>query len=177
MKKNIFIALVAFVFSSLSVFAQSEKEYSMVISLQNGTTVTLGHNDVKNITFTGDNVAAEGNVVNSIEELQKAVQIVEGETKTELANLAARVAAGEELIADNRNMIEAVHTEARNQSEELQARLKYVEVTAEEKTEQAKMEMQDRVEMTKEDLLKEIYELKSAVDNLQKQIEELKAGK
>lgn len=184
MKKNIFIALVAFVFTSLSAFAQSEKEYSMVIALQNGTTVTLGHNDVKNITFTGDNVAAEGNVVNSIEELQKAVQIVNAETKANLESLEARVAAGETQMAageaqmaDNRNMIEAVHQEALNQSEELQARLKYVEVTAEEKTEQAKQELQDRLEMTKADLLKEIMDLKYAVDNLQKQIEELKAGK
>ena len=55
MKKNILIAIILCVFNSVAAFAQTEKEYSMIISLQNGSTVTLGHNDIKNITFTGDN--------------------------------------------------------------------------------------------------------------------------
>lgn len=45
----------------------------MIISLQNGSTVTLGHNDIKNITFTGDKINAEGNVVTTIEELKKVI--------------------------------------------------------------------------------------------------------
>lgn len=57
-------------FNSVAAFAQTEKEYSMIISLQNGSTVTLGHNDIKNITFTGDKINAEGNVVTTIEELK-----------------------------------------------------------------------------------------------------------
>lgn len=68
MKKNILIAIVLCVFNSIAAFAQTEKEYSMIISLQNGSTVTLGHNDIKNITFTGDKINAEGNVVTTIEE-------------------------------------------------------------------------------------------------------------
>lgn len=71
MKKNILIAIVLCVFNSVAAFAQTEKEYSMIISLQNGSTVTLGHNDIKNITFTGDKINAEGNVVTTIEELKK----------------------------------------------------------------------------------------------------------
>lgn len=70
MKKNILIAIVLCVFNSVAAFAQTEKEYSMVISLQNGSTITLGHNDIKNITFTGDNVSAEGNIVTSFADLQ-----------------------------------------------------------------------------------------------------------
>lgn len=74
MKKNILIAIVLCVFNSVAAFAQTEKEYSMIISLQNGSTVTLGHNDIKNITFTGDKINAEGNVVTTIEELKNSME-------------------------------------------------------------------------------------------------------
>lgn len=73
MKKSILIAIVLCVFNSVAAFAQTEKEYSMIISLQNGSTVTLGHNDIKNITFTGDKINAEGNVVTTIEELKNMI--------------------------------------------------------------------------------------------------------
>lgn len=73
MKKNILIAIVLCVFNSVAAFAQTEKEYSMIISLQNGSTVTLGHNDIKSITFTGDKINAEGNVVTTIEELKNMI--------------------------------------------------------------------------------------------------------
>lgn len=74
MKKNILIAIVLCVFNSVAAFAQTEKEYNMIISLQNGSTVTLGHNDIKNITFTGDKINAEGNVVTTIEELKNSIE-------------------------------------------------------------------------------------------------------
>lgn len=74
MKKNILIAIVLCVFNSVAAFAQTEKEYSMIISLQNGSTVTLGHNDIKNITFTGDKINAEGNVVTTIEALKNRIE-------------------------------------------------------------------------------------------------------
>lgn len=74
MKKSILIAIVLCVFNSVAAFAQTEKEYSMIISLQNGSTVTLGHNDIKNITFTGDKINAEGNVVTTIEELKNRIE-------------------------------------------------------------------------------------------------------
>lgn len=74
MKKNILIAIILCVFNSVAAFAQTEKEYSMIISLQNGSTVTLGHNDIKNITFTGDKINAEGNVVTTIEVLKNSIE-------------------------------------------------------------------------------------------------------
>ena len=74
MKKNILIAIILCVFNSVAAFAQTEKEYSMIISLQNGSTVTLGHNDIKNITFTGDKINAEGNVVTTIEALNNSIE-------------------------------------------------------------------------------------------------------
>lgn len=33
----------------------------------------MGHNDIKNITFTGDKINAEGNVVTTIEELKNMI--------------------------------------------------------------------------------------------------------
>lgn len=74
MKKNILIAIILCVCNSVAAFAQTEKEYSMIISLQNGSTVILGHNDIKNITFTGDKINAEGNVVTTIEELKNRIE-------------------------------------------------------------------------------------------------------
>ena len=74
MKKNILIAIILCAFNSVAAFAQTEKEYSMIISLQNGSTVTLGHNDIKNITFTGDKINAEGNVVTTIEALKNSIE-------------------------------------------------------------------------------------------------------
>ena len=74
MKKNILIAIILCVLNSVAAFAQTEKEYSMIISLQNGSTVTFGHNDIKNITFTGDKINAEGNVVTTIEALKNSIE-------------------------------------------------------------------------------------------------------
>ena len=48
--------------------------FRSIISLQNGSTVTLDHNDIKNITFTGDKINAEGNVVTTIEELKNRME-------------------------------------------------------------------------------------------------------
>lgn len=87
MKKNILIAIVLCVFNSVAAFAQTEKEYSMIISLQNGSTVTLGHNDIKNITFTGDKINAEGNVVTTIEELKKVITMNDVRIQTQEAKL------------------------------------------------------------------------------------------
>lgn len=88
MKKNILIAIVLCVFNSVAAFAQTEKEYSMIISLQNGSTVTLGHNDIKNITFTGDKINAEGNVVTTIEELKNMIMVNDMRIQDLKANLA-----------------------------------------------------------------------------------------
>lgn len=91
MKKNILIAIVLCVFNSVAAFAQTEKEYSMIISLQNGSTVTLGHNDIKNITFTGDKINAEGNVVTTIEELKKVITMNDVRIQDHIAYLKSTI--------------------------------------------------------------------------------------
>lgn len=75
MKKNFLLAMVGMLMSAVSSFAQ--KEYNMVITLSNGTTVTLGHNDIKEITFNDGEVAISGNMVNTIDSLAKVSQDLE----------------------------------------------------------------------------------------------------
>lgn len=79
MKKNFLLAMVVMLMTTVSSFAQ--KEYNMVITLSNGTTVTLGHNDIKEITFNDGEVAISGNMVNTIDSLAKVSQYLEQRTK------------------------------------------------------------------------------------------------
>lgn len=72
MKKNFLLTMVVMLMTAVSSFAQ--KEYNMVITLSNGTTVTLGHNDIKEITFNDGEVAISGNMVNTIDSLAQVSQ-------------------------------------------------------------------------------------------------------
>lgn len=75
MKKNFLLAMAVMLMTAVSSFAQ--KEYNMVITLSNGTTVTLGHNDIKEITFNDGEVAISGNMVNTIDSLAKVSKNLE----------------------------------------------------------------------------------------------------
>lgn len=79
MKKNFLLAMVVMLMTAVSSFAQ--KEYNMVITLSNGTTVTLGHNDIKEITFNDGEVAISGNMVNTIDSQAKVSQYLEQRIK------------------------------------------------------------------------------------------------
>lgn len=79
MKKNFLLAMVVMLMTAVSSFAQ--KEYNMVITLSNGTTVTLGHNDIKEITFNDGDVAISGNMVNTIDSLAQVSQNLEQRIK------------------------------------------------------------------------------------------------
>ena len=79
MKKNFLLTMVVMLMTAVSSFAQ--KEYNMVITLSNGTTVTLGHNDIKEITFNDGEVAISGNMVNTIDSLAQVSQNLEQRTK------------------------------------------------------------------------------------------------
>lgn len=128
MKKNILIAIVLCVFNSVAAFAQTEKEYSMIISLQNGSTVTLGHNDIKNITFTGDKINAEGNVVTTIEELKKVitmndVRIQDQEAKLKMHDESLRT------LEDVTKSTQVRCEENQKRTEEIQAYIAYLKQT------------------------------------------------
>ncbi|MBV3430162.1 hypothetical protein KSW92_11630 [Prevotella copri] len=79
MKKNFLLAMAVMLMTAVSSFAQ--KEYNMVITLSNGTTVTLGHNDIKEITFNDGEVAISGNMVNTIDSLAQVSQNLEQRIK------------------------------------------------------------------------------------------------
>lgn len=71
MKKNFLLAFAVMLMTAVSSFAQNEqKEYNMVITLNNGTTVTLGHNDIKDITFNDGEISISGDVVSTIDNLR-----------------------------------------------------------------------------------------------------------
>lgn len=72
MKKNFLLAIAVMLMTAVSSFAQNEqKEYNMVITLNNGTTVTLGHNDIKDITFNDGEISISGDVVSTIDDLRE----------------------------------------------------------------------------------------------------------
>lgn len=85
MKKNFLLAMVVMLMTAVSSFAQ--KEYNMVITLSNGTTVTLGHNDIKEITFNDGEVAISGNMVNTIDSLAQVSLNLEAHIKEVEARL------------------------------------------------------------------------------------------
>lgn len=137
MKKNILIAIILCVFNSVAAFAQTEKEYSMIISLQNGSTVTLGHNDIKNITFTGDKINAEGNVVTTIEEFKNRIEENYKINKDQearlnkhedyLTTLDVRNAETREVVKENQYRIE----ENQKRADYLESRIKDLQVMIE----------------------------------------------
>lgn len=81
MKKFFILSLIAILTTISSANAQ-ENTYSVVIKLANGTTLTIGPNDVENITFTDGQVIASGHSIQ---------------------DLMARMAANEEGLKKNEN--------------------------------------------------------------------------
>lgn len=166
MKKNILIAIVLCVFNSVAAFAQTEKEYSMVISLQNGSTITLGHNDIKNITFTGDNVSAEGNIVTSFADLQNQVNYLHQETlkNQEQINYVEHKydKAFEEFGSKADKAYAEAVTKAKEMKDELEAKME---------TKAAKMQddMQMMVEKSHKENLDFSYKNKAMIEELRKQ--------
>ena len=102
MKKNFLLVMVMMLMTTVNALAQ--KEYNMVITLNNGTTVTLGHNDIKEITFNDGEISISGNMVNTIDSL--AGVTVEQESHIEHLN---------NYVLENRYRIDALeaHTDGR----------------------------------------------------------------
>ena len=100
MNKNFLLSLFTLLLISLCSFAQ--KEYNMVITLNNGTTVTLGHNDIKNITFNDGEVSITGNMVNTIDSLVQASKEMQVRIKEEMEWKAIEVSnnVGFSMISD-----------------------------------------------------------------------------
>ena len=69
MKKNIFIVLFALLAVALNGNAQNNT-YNMVIEMANGTKITIGPNDVKNISFNNGELVMTGEDINTLVEQQ-----------------------------------------------------------------------------------------------------------
>ena len=63
MKKLLLMLLMPL--AMVTAQAQSN-DYNMVIELNNGTKITLGANDVKDLTFNGDALSISGNTIEDI---------------------------------------------------------------------------------------------------------------
>ena len=103
------LAIVMMLMTTVNALAQ--KEYNMVITLNNGTTVTLGHNDIKEITFNDGAVAISGNMVNTIDSLANVTTVlgnqiyaVAGAADQKFNNVAAFVDAQNAVNNEQRNL-------------------------------------------------------------------------
>jgi hypothetical protein len=74
MKKNFLIALVALLAVALNGNAQNNT-YNMVIEMANGTKITIGPNDVKNISFNNGELVMTGEDINTLVEQQNKMQV------------------------------------------------------------------------------------------------------
>ena len=120
MKKNFLLAMVVMLMTAVSSFAQ--KEYNMVITLSNGTTVTLGHNDIKEITFNDGEVAISGNMVNTIDSLAQVSQNLE-------THIKAVEARSMEMSYDILNRTEMLNQQVDVNMDETKARIEELKST------------------------------------------------
>ena len=120
MKKNFLLAMVVMLMTAVSSFAQ--KEYNMVITLSNGTTVTLGHNDIKEITFNDGEVAISGNMVNTIDSLAQVSQNLE-------THIKAVEAMSMDMYHDLLNRTEELNQQVEAKMDETKARIEELKST------------------------------------------------
>ena len=73
--KKIFTTLVVMMLTTLAVNAQNNT-YTMVIEMQNGTKITIGPNEVKNVTFNNGEVVFSGVTLESL--IDQKLENVEG---------------------------------------------------------------------------------------------------
>lgn len=133
MKKNFLLTMVVMLMTAVSSFAQ--KEYNMVITLSNGTTVTLGHNDIKEITFNDGEVAISGNMVNTIDSLAQVSQNLE-------AHIKEVEARSMEMSYDILNRTEMLNQQVDVNMDETKARIEELKSTLKNNIAAAETELQ-----------------------------------
>lgn len=143
MKKFFSFTLISLFFAATTAFAQSEqKEYNMVITLQNGTTVTLGHNDIRDITFNDGEISISGNVVETIAKIAS--------TADSLANVSRDSQYQLEEALARMDYVMQMNEEAQNDIAELQMSME---------------EMQARIMDTSDKLLYKVTTLEEAMED------------
>lgn len=104
MKKNILIALFALLAVALNSNAQNNT-YNMIIEMANGTKITIGPNDVKNISFNNGELVMTGEDINSLVEQQsktdERISSLENVTMVHYNQLMAQIAELQHHLANN----------------------------------------------------------------------------
>lgn len=153
MKKFFSFTLISFFFAATAAFAQSEqKEYNMVITLQNGTTVTLGHNDIRDITFNDGEISISGNVVETIAKIAS--------TADSLANVSSVSQDRLEEALVRMDYVMEMNEEAQNNIAELQMGMD---------------EMHARIMATSNELLDKVSTLEGAMVNADASIADMQS--
>lgn len=95
MKKNLLMALVALMAFALSGNAQNNT-YNMVIEMANGTKITIGPNDVKNISFNDGELVMTGEDINTLVERQNEadarIKMIEAQNDENIHMLKLQIA-------------------------------------------------------------------------------------
>ena len=72
MKKQLIMSLIAALMMTLGVNAQEENTYNMVIKMADGTSITIGPNEIDKVTFNDGAVVVSGTKIDEMmEEIQK----------------------------------------------------------------------------------------------------------
>ena len=94
MKKYFLLSLLAMLQLTLTVSAQTNT-YAMVIEMQNGTKLTIGPNEVKNVTFNNGELTVTGETIETL--VTSAVNEARQYTDQATANLKAYIDLSREL--------------------------------------------------------------------------------
>lgn len=100
MNKRYFTALIATFLMAVSAIAQTNT-YNMVLTLTDGTVITIGPNDLKQLDFQEGDVTVSGTNITDLMNQMKALQASIVAVQTDVANTQKSVAAAKaELQAD-----------------------------------------------------------------------------
>ncbi len=118
MKKHFILSLMAAVLMALNVNAQEENTYSMVITLANGTSITIGPNEVSNISFNDGEITVSGakieEMANDIMRNSENIYMLMSENqnnRVRIDNIENKVYENSDTITYNSNMIEQLKDE------------------------------------------------------------------
>ena len=146
MKKNFLLAIVLMLTVSLSTFAQ--KEYNMVITLSNGTTITLGHNDIKNITFNNGEISISGDVTTTIQNLQTKTEDMEkyaNELYTRTYEMECRIMETQAYIEKVMAELAMAEQDIKVNKEEMQANVEKLRIDIEETRKRMEVNVADLI--------------------------------
>ena len=106
MKKNFLLTVVVALFSFLTATAQDDNTYNVVINLSNGSTITLGANDVKDIVFSDGELVVTGETITSLVDQIKEIDGTLKATNKTIELLDGQVTKNKENTEGNTERIE-----------------------------------------------------------------------